>query len=121
MSIDPNKITEYVGDISDAERSEMLTNFKQSLKDRQSELQAAIKSQNWPACAQLTHNLKSNALYFGADKLHEVSQAGEKLFLSATLETNDLHAWLEKFNQQCQLVLSSIDSVLKDERHDQKP
>jgi len=120
MCIDPNKIKEYVGDVSDAECYAMLTSFRKSLQCRQKDLQNALKLNNWQECAQLTHNLKSNALYFGAEKLQEICQTGEKLFTIATTDTQDIHIWLDKFNQQCQRVLSGIDSVLKDKRHAQE-
>lgn len=120
MSINLTKISYFVGDISEPELIQLLESFRTTLITRQQELLNACREGDYRRIAQLSHNLKSNALYFGADKLHEVCQSGEMLTQSRKPAESELASWLDGFEAICQQVLQCIEQVLKEKRHDKK-
>ena len=119
MQINLTKMTEYVGEVSDQEIIQILDTVTASLTQRRQDLLVAWQNNDWSTCARLTHNLKSNALYIGADALHQTCQQGENLFRSPSPEPQTTRQWFDTFTLCCDQVLYSIDSVLKEKRHAQ--
>ena len=120
MSINLAKISDFVGELSERELIELLESFEKTLIARRGELQVARGEHDYRRIVRLTHNLKSNALYFGAEELHETCQAGERLFSSSGFTEIQLSDWFDEFEAACDDVLQCIEQVLKDKHHDQE-
>ena len=76
---DIQALYEFIGNVSEQDKNEFLVQYAQNLAENKVTMLSAIIGKKWDELRKLAHNLKSNALILGAEKLSEDSRKLERL------------------------------------------
>lgn len=113
MVIDLSKLSQHVGQISQADERDLLNTFYSSLVQRHQDITAAVQQGNWTHLKTLTHGLKSSSLYYGARQLHLCCEQGEQLLNAKPLNSNLIQTWLADFRQHSSAAQCALAEVVK--------
>ncbi|GGO67241.1 hypothetical protein [Bowmanella pacifica] len=113
MVINLSKLSSHVGNVSAADKLELLIRLSNSLQQRHDEIIKAATEFELSLLNALAHKLKTHALYYGAIELHHICAEAEQFTLQAQPGTFELQRWVKRFSAQSIAVQQALIDVIQ--------